>query len=296
MTRLPVLALLCLLTLTTTVSAQTTAPRDLAATRLAASASTTARFTLGLSLDSGSSYVTSATTADNLRIIGGIQPEAAQAGQTADIYVVANLAGSYFMRNSSGAFVPWTGAVPALVPFRTGVTLTSNLSVDFITGKIPLTGTFSLFLGYKGADGVLIYTPVPHQISISAPVVTPPTPTPDPTPVTPTIREQATAAFSTNISRIVQTNPACVACHFAGGVAGGTALRFVFTSNSNHLALNFTQFENMVRSRGRNYILTTVLGGNEHRNAGAGGNQFVGSSNNQDYKNLDSFLQLLEQL
>jgi hypothetical protein len=163
--------------------------------------------------------------------------------------------------------------------------------VDFLTGKIPLTGTFLLFLGYKGADGVLVYTPVPHQISISAPVVVQPNPTPDPTPVTPTIREQATTAFSANISRIVQTNPACVACHVAGGLASGTALRFVFTTNSNHLALNFTQFENLVKSRGRNYILTRTLGGGGH----GGGNQF-GSSNSQDYKNLDSFLQLVEKL
>ena len=291
MIRLPVLALLCMLALTNSVNAQTTAPRDLAGTRLAGNSTTGSRFTLGLSLDGGSSYVVSATTTDNLRIIGGIQPEAAQVGQTADLYVVANLAGSYFMRNTSGAFVPWTGAVPALVPFRTGVTLTSNLPVDFLTGKIPLTGTFLLFLGYKGADGVLVYTPVPHQISISAPAVVQPNPTPDPTPVTPTMREQATTAFSANISRIVQTNPACVACHVAGGLASGTALRFVFTTNSNHLALNFTQFENLVKSRGRNYILTQTLGGGGH----GGGNQF-GSSNSQDYKNLDSFLQLVEKL
>jgi hypothetical protein len=291
MIRIPVLALLCLLTLATSVNAQTTSPRDLAGTRLAGNSTTSSRFTLGLSLDGGNSYVSSATTTDNLRIIGGIQPEAAQVGQTADLYVVANLAGSYFMRNTSGAFVPWTGAVPALVPFRTGVTLTSNLPVDFLTGKIPLTGTFLLFLGYKGADGVLVYTPVPHQISISAPVVVQPNPTPDPTPATPTIREQATTAFSANISRIVQTNPACVACHVAGGLASGTALRFVFTTNSNHLALNFTQFENLVKSRGRNYILTRTLGGGGH----GGGNQF-GSSNSQDYKNLDSFLQLVEKL
>ena len=295
MIRIPVLALLCMLALTNSVNAETTSPRDLAGTRLAGSSTTSSRFTLGLSLDGGSNYVVNATTADNLRIIGGIQPDAAQVGQAADIFVVANLAGSYFMRNSSGGFVPWTGAVPALVPFRTGVTLTSNLPVDFLTGKIPLTGTFLLFLGYKGADGVLVYTPVPHQISISAPVVVQPNPTPDPTPVTPTIREQATTAFSANISRIVQTNPACVACHVAGGLASGTALRFVFTTNSNHLALNFTQFENLVKSRGRNYILTTVLGGNDHRNPGAGGSQFS-SSNSQDYKNLDSFLQLVEKL
>lgn len=291
MIRLPVLALLGLLTLTSTVSAQTTTPRDLAGSRLAASSATTARFTLGLSLTGGSSFVTSATTADSLRIIGGIQPETSQVGQNADLYVVANLAGSFFMRNSSGSFVPWTGAVPALVPFRTGVPLTSNLEVDFLTGKIPFTGTFSLFLGYKGSDGVLIYTPAPHQITISAPVVTTPDPTPEPTPVTPTIREQATAAYAANISKLVLNNPACVSCHTNFGAASATLLRFVPGTNSNHLSLNFTQFENLVKSNGRNYILTRVLGGSGH-----GGGNLFGNSNNQDYKNLDSFLQLLEKL
>ena len=102
MIRIPVLALLCMLALTNSVNAETTSPRGLAGTRLAGNSTTSSRFTLGLSLDGGSNYVVNATTADNLRIIGGIQPDAAQVGQAADIFVVANLAGSYFMRNSSG--------------------------------------------------------------------------------------------------------------------------------------------------------------------------------------------------
>ena len=290
MSRLTALALLALMTLATAVTAQTATPTDLTATRLAVAAATTTRFTLGLSLTGGGSYVTTATTADSLRIIGTIRPETSQIDQNADIYVVANLNGTFFMRNSAGAFVPWSGQVPALVPFRTGVKLANNLEVDFLTGKIPFTGTFALFLGYKGADGVLTYTPAPHQITITAPVVVPP----DPTPVTPSVREQATTAFAANVSRLVQTTPACVACHINGGAAGGTSLRFVTAANSNHLSVNFAQFETMTKSRGRNYILTTVLVGNDHRNPGTGGAVLTSSS--QDYKNLDSFLQLVEKL
>ncbi len=157
--------LLCLFgMLTHSVMAQTT----LNGTRVAANSATTARFTLGLTLNNGFSYVSTATTADSVRIIGTIAPEAAQVGQPADIFVVAKIGPSFFMRNTSGNFVPWNFSIPELVAYRTKQTLTSNFEVDFITSKIPVTGTLQLFLGYKASDGVLIYTPVPHSITITA--------------------------------------------------------------------------------------------------------------------------------
>lgn len=136
--------------------------------RVAASSSTTARFTLGMTQTNGANYVTNATTADNVRIIGNIQPETAQIGQQADFFVVARIGTSFYMRNSAGAFVPWNFSIPELVAFRSKQTLLANNEVDFITSRIPVAGTLQLFLGYKAADGVLTYTAIPHVITITA--------------------------------------------------------------------------------------------------------------------------------
>jgi hypothetical protein len=260
---------------------------DLPSVRLSGAA-TTAGFSLGLSLTNGATFQTTALTTDSVRLIGTIKPESAQLGQEADIYVVAELGGNWFMRNQDGNFVPWNSSVPSLVAFRSKQPLTNNHPVDFLTGAIPIVGTFNLFMGYKASDGVLIYTPQPRQITIAAPVVTPPVNT---------TREQATAMFAASISSIVQTNPGklpCVSCHIRQGIAGNTTLIFVPSSNSNHLSMNFTAFENLTKQRGRNYILTTVLGGNDHRSASSGRQIFT--SSDQGYKDLDSFLQLVEKL
>ncbi len=266
--------LLCLLALFTEGAL---AQATLNAARVTGS-STTARFTLGLSLNNGSSYVTTATTDDSVRIIGAIQPEAAQVGQQADIYVVAMLGNSYYMRNAAGNFVPWNFSIPELVPFRSKQTLTSSFAVDFITGKIPVTGTLQLFLGYKAADNVLTYTPVPHAITITAPVAGP------------TILQQATDLFASTISpRIIQST--CIACHVKGGQADGlSGLLYVFASNSNHLSLNFTALKNFTKSNGRAFILSKASGDLGH----VGGAMLPFGST--DYKNMDSFLQLVEKL
>jgi hypothetical protein len=247
-----------------------------------------AGFTLGLSLTNGATFQTTALTTDSLKLIGTIKPVPTQLGQDADIYVVAELNGNWFMRNANGDFLPWNSLVPNLVAFRSKQVLTNNYPVDFLTGSIPIVGTFNLFMGYKASDGVLIFTPQPRQITIAAPIVTPPVNT---------TREQATAMFATNISSIVQTNPGklpCVSCHISRGIAGNTALIFVPSTNSNHLSVNFTAFENLTKQRGRNYILTTVLGGNDHRSGSSGGQIFANTD--LGYKNLDSFLQLVEKL
>lgn len=264
----------------------TFAQASLSATRLAASTTTSARFGLGLSLDNGISYVTSATTADSIRIIGSIQPEAVQLNQLADLYVVANLNGNFFMRNSSGGFVPWNGQVPSLVPFRTGVTLTTNTAVDFLTGKIPLVGTFSLFLGYKSADGVLTYTPAPHQITISAPVVIP---QPDPTPTVNPLQE-AQSFFDSKIeSQVIQSR--CITCHLSGGLAAASGITYLPASDSRHFSNNFTVLRNAGKSYGRAGLLGRAMGLSGHQ----GGAQFS-STNEQAYKDLDTMLQMMEKL
>ena len=242
-------------------------------------AATTASFTLGLSKDNGITYVTTATTADNVRIIGTIKPETAQLGQQASIYVVARIGTAYYMRNAAGSFVPWNFSIAELVAFRTQQTLTTNFPVDFITAKIPIAGTMQLFLGYKAADGVLIYTPIPHVITITVPVVT-----------GPTILQQATDLFASTISpKIIQTT--CVACHSKSQEADGlTSLIYVLSSNPNHLTLNFDILKNFTKANGRSYVLSKSSGGLNH--TGGAMLPFGGT----DYKSMDTFLQLVEQL
>jgi hypothetical protein len=260
---------------------------DLPATRLSG-ATTTAGFTLGLSLTNGTTFQTTALTTDSLKLMGTIKPEPTQVSQDADIYVVAELGGNWFMRNQDGNFVPWNSSVPSLVAFRSKQTLTNNHPVDFLTGSIPIVGTFNLFMGYKANDGDLIFTPQPRQISITTPIVVPPNNT---------VREQATELFASRISSIIQTNPGkqpCITCHINRGLAGNTSLIFVPTTNSNHLSLNFDQFVNLATRRGKNYMLDTVQGRNEHTSGSSGGRIFF--TTDQGYKDLDSFLQLVEKL
>lgn len=167
--RLLQLVIGCLAVPAGTAFAQSATATDIAGARFASTAATSARFSLGLSRNQGQTFETTALTTDSIRIIGTIVPEATQLNQPAQIYVVAESGGRFFMRNASGAFVPWDGSVAALLPFRSNEVLGARHPVDFLTGSIPLPGRFNLFLGYQGSDNVLVYSRTPYSIDISAP-------------------------------------------------------------------------------------------------------------------------------
>lgn len=267
------------------ISAQT----SLDGKRAAASTATTARFTLGLSKDGGTTFTSTAVTSDNIRLIGTVRPEAAQVGQTADIFVVANYNGQFFMRNSSGAFVPWNGQVASIVPYLTGRTLTANYEVDFLTGKIPYAGNFALFLGYKAADNVLTYTAAPAQITMTAPVVetTPPAPPPPPPPPpTPTVSalEQAQTFYNDKIEGPVIQN-LCSSCHVSGQIAEPSGILY-----TNDRSRNFLILRSALSSYGRSGLLNRSMG------IGHTGGQVFISTSQQSYKDFDTFLQMAEKL
>jgi len=98
--------------------------------------------------------------------------------------------------------------------------------------------------------------------------------------------------FATSISNnIVQPANGCIACHVTGGLADGLSIqKFVRTNNTNHLSINFAQFESLVKDRGREYVLSKVRGESGH----VGGTVLVSGS--VDYNNLAAFLALLEKL
>src|SRR5688572_29838714 len=68
-------------------------------------ATTTASFTLGLSLAGNASYVPTALITDDVRVTGVIIPEQEQVGQQADIFVVVQVGNGFLMRTQSGSFV-----------------------------------------------------------------------------------------------------------------------------------------------------------------------------------------------
>jgi hypothetical protein len=257
---------------------QTTARKELAGGRHAGPGAVTesnATYAIGLSLDGGATFVETARLADTISITGIIRPEPEHVGQTADIFIVdrINIA-NFEMRTQDGVYVPWNGNVASLIPWRENQVLTNEFPVEIFTGTLGVAGDHRLFLGYLPADGILRYTPTAHRIDIT----------------TQSAREQAEEFFPEAIStNIVQA--ACIACHVSGGAAQGLALHtFVRVSNANHLTVNFNQFENLVMQRGRQHVLSKVLGGLAH----GGGQQLV--QNSQEYRDLDSFLTLLEQL
>lgn len=234
-----------------------------------------ATFKLGMTTDSGATYITSARLADTVQIRGEIEPEAINLNQLADIFVVDRLSATSFrMRTQGGVWQTWNGSVSALIPFMEDVPLTSSLSVSMFTGTLGTVGNHRLFLGYLPPDGILRY----HVNALSLTITEE------------TALEQANALFASKISpNIVQTN--CIACHSSGGSASGLAIHtFVAGSGSTQLATNFSQFSNLFAARGSALILSKVVGGSGH------GGSAVMSSTSQEYRDLEQFLTLLGQL
>lgn len=124
-----------------------------------------ASFSLGLTRDNGTSYQSAIAFGDIVEIIGRITPEPGQLGQLADIFVVAQAGPTFYMRTLDGQYVPWSGSIPELQPFREDVVLTENLRVDIYTGSLLVQGEINVYIGYMAANGILHYTPVPLRIT-----------------------------------------------------------------------------------------------------------------------------------
>lgn len=129
------------------------------------SVDTNATFAIGMTTDNGLSWRSGATPTDALQIVGKLRPEATQIGQQADIYLVVKTGASFLMRKTDGAFTQWSGSTAELVPYKRQTTLTAETSVDLYTGKLGISGEFQLFVGYRGADGLLRYSPRPFVLT-----------------------------------------------------------------------------------------------------------------------------------
>ncbi len=229
-----------------------------------------ARFSAGLSLDNGQSFRATANTNDNLLIRASITPDPAHVGMTGDIFIVENIGNSFFMRTSSGIFVPWSFKPAELVPALENVTLTSTLVIDAYKGKIATAGTHAIFVAYLPGDGrSLVYTSAPLTFNVAGAVDV--------------LSHFEDALFDNMVLK------RCVLCHVKGGIADGRT-ELIFINDSNLSWENFDIFKAFFGKKpdAYNYILSKVSGGNGH----AGGIQLpLGSS---DYKSMADFLVMLE--
>jgi hypothetical protein len=180
------------------------------------------------------------------------------------------------MRNADGIFVPWGGKLSTLEPYLEGVTLTAEFEAEVYSGQLGLANDHRIFIGFL-VDGALYFTPQALRFSITE-EVTGPTP-----------REQAISLFESTISpNIVQAR--CIQCHVAGGQAAGQAIHeFVRITNTDHLAINFQEFEELHAATSTNYILAKVQGMQAH------GGSLIFSASSQQYRDLEDFLELLDQ-
>lgn len=270
-----------LLTVSLSVLSQVS-PRDVNGWRNSATdglaMDTNVTFTLQMTLAGEDNLRDSAFLGQDISISTIIRPEEEDIGQAADIIIVDYIPGAFLrMRNSDGNFVVWNGSLRTLVPSAEGITLEAETQVEVFSGQLGATGNHRIFVGFL-VDDVLFFTPSALRFDIEEPL-----------PDEPTALEQAQALFESTISpRIVQGR--CIECHVSGGLASGQALHiFVRTSNTNHLAINFGEFEEVHAARGTNWILSKVQGQLGH----VGGVQLTAGST--DFNSLSDFLGLLDQ-
>jgi hypothetical protein len=237
---------------------------------------TNVSFTLRMTLAGADTPLDSATLGEDVSVTAIIRPESEDIGQPTDVILVDYLPPSLNMRNADGNFVSWNGSLKTLVPYLEDVTLESELDVEVFSGQLGSTGNHRIFVGFTVGD-TLYFTPSALRFDIEEPVVEA------------SALEQARELFESTISpTIVQTR--CIACHVANGAADGGAQHiFVRTSNSNHLTINFDEFEQVRSANGSKYILDKAQGMLAH----GGGLQLTSGSTG--FNDLSDFLDLLDQ-
>jgi uncharacterized delta-60 repeat protein len=111
--------------------------------------------------------VDSATTSQLVGLHGYIYTQGEDLDASADVFVVASTARGWFMRTTSGAFVPWSGRVADLVPAYESVQLTERTYVSIYGGALPFAGSYAIYLGYMRDGGPLVYTEAPAVLQIA---------------------------------------------------------------------------------------------------------------------------------
>lgn len=129
----------------------------------------TASFTAGGTKDSGTTFESSFTTADEVKIVGTITPDAADVGTNGSLFVVvrsqSTTQDTWSFLTPEG-FKPWpTGKVSDLESYQDVTPLAASHSVDVFSGNLAV-GTHKVFLGYMKTGGSLVYTSVPITLTV----------------------------------------------------------------------------------------------------------------------------------
>jgi hypothetical protein len=264
------------------VSAQTTTMETRQGSRhtgpgtVAASSST---FAVGITKDNGATYVSTASVSETVQICGEVKPEAANVGQSGDIFLVDRVIDSngghvsFSMRDQSGVWLPWNGTVSLLQPFLDNTTLQATMPLTLFSGTLGTAGTHRIFIGYmSNNDNILRY----HTSGLPLTITAAQTQTPS---------QQAFARFQASThAQIVQG--ICTACHVEGGLGQSAGHIFQVGSSASVVQANYNVWLGL-KSRGKASLMTLLTSSSTTH----GGGQVVQGS--QAVAELDAFLTLL---
>ena len=225
---------------------------------------------------SGLDSATQITTSDASKLTLKISSATEDLGKSADIYnaVLVNKK-DWWMLDTNGNYIPWNIRLKTLEPFREGVSLEEEVSLEFLSGKFNVTGELRYFFAYVAGDAnYFVATPKAIKLNIVEGG-----------------GETSSAALSLYKDdveeQIVQSK--CIVCHVDGGLARNSDLRF---SQRNELSAenNFDTFKSFLQSRegGTDYILENASGGRGH----PGGVQLA--EGGAQYKVLENVLRSIE--
>ena len=115
----------------------------------------------------GNTTTESFSSSDILSINASIYVDPADIGKVASIYTLVAYAGSYYMKNSNGDYLPWDGSLDTLLASQSGKILTKIESLSVASGLIGATGSFQVFIAYSTDAGVFHYNQLPISFSVT---------------------------------------------------------------------------------------------------------------------------------
>jgi hypothetical protein len=238
-----------------------------------------ARFAVGLTVDGGASWQTSATLNQLVLVKGSLDPAPVHVGSKADVFVIGWYDDELYMQTASGAWAWWSGDIADLKPARDDIVLAASQELTIYQGPLPLGGQPRLYMGYRPASGsggmgspnpgTIIYSATGAAFDVKTGTTDPQT------------------WFATEIFDAI-VMPRCTLCHVDGGVADSSALHFI--RDASLARENFDIFEAFYRQQddAYDYVLDKVSGGNGH----AGGIQLPRGGT--EYQKMAAFLGLLD--
>ena len=206
-----------------------------------------ARFRVTITSGSSTSELSSVPYSTVVSVKGHIQPDPQHANKAADLFLVDLVGDTWYMRDTTGRWVPWNGAVPSLKPAREAVNLGSAYTIDIYEGSYVDPAQHNFFIGYLPAGGsALLYTPEPAALKVTAAEIS----------------FSPLTFYGDRVENdIVQTR--CIACHASGGIAKDSAL-VLQRSSATSTDSNFAALRKLVESKGASHLLSKASGGSNH--------------------------------